>query len=227
MTKFLSLTFLIFLLPILSEPTFARSTTDAPLAEIIQKIEKAHELIRDLKANFIQETHFAGFETVVQSEGKLFFKKPGRLRWKYEKPNQDEVIVNSKRIWIYTPDLQQVIIQPFTSFSDSQIPLRFLVEIDHLDQDFKVHWTKDSSLKSKDKLFALTLFPKNPEATMDKIFLEVNPHTFLIQTIKMIEKNGNQSFITFDRIKTNSGLKDKLFAFKPPKGIEVIDMTAQ
>ena len=227
MTKRLALTFLIFILPALSKPSIAKSTTDPPLPEIIQKIEKAHESIRDLKAGFIQETHFGGFETGVQSKGKLFFKKPGRLRWKYEEPNQDEVIVNSNRIWIYTPDLQQVIIRPFSNFSDSQIPLRFLVEVEHLDQDFRVEWTKQPSPNPKDSKLAITLFPKDPQANMDKILLEVNPENYLITKIQMFDKNGNRSLITFNQILTNTRLKDKLFTFKPPRGIEVIDMTDQ
>ena len=200
--------------------------TDRSLEETIRKIESFHEAIRDFQAEFQQVTRFEGFETVVSSKGRLYFKKPGRLRWVYLEPNRDEIWVDQDRIWIYTPDLKQVIITPFSEFSDSQIPLHLLVEVAHLNRDFEIKWTgfwngdeaSDPIDRSK-----ITLRPKRREASLDKIEIEVDPEQFFITRIDLFESNGNLSSFTFSRIKTNTGLNDKLFTFRVPKGIEVIE----
>jgi outer membrane lipoprotein carrier protein len=200
--------------------------TDRSLEETIRKIESSHEAIRDFQAEFQQVTRFEGFETIVSSKGQFYFKKPGRLRWEYLEPNRNEIWVDQDRIWIYTPELKQVIITPFSEFSDSQIPLHLLVEVAYLDRDFEIKWTDfrngDDASDSIDRS-KLTLRPKRHKASLDKIEIEVDPEQFFISRIDLFESNGNQSSFTFNRIKTNTGLNDKLFTFIVPKGIEVIE----
>ena len=208
-------------------PNPRAEATDRSLEETIRKIEAAHEAIGDFKAEFQQVTRFEGFETVVSSKGRLYFKKPGRLRWEYLEPNQNQVVVNQDRIWIFTPELKQVIVIPFSEFSDSQIPLHLLIEFAHLDRDFDITWTgfHESGEKSDsmDRI-KLTLRPKKKEAGFDKIEIELDSGRYFITRIDLFESNSNLSSFTFSGIKTNTGLNDKLFAFTVPKGIEVIEM---
>jgi outer membrane lipoprotein carrier protein len=200
--------------------------TDRSLEETIRKIETSHEAIRDFQAEFQQVTRFEGFETVVSSKGRLYFKKPGRLRWEYLEPNRNEVVVHQDKIWVFTPELKQVIIIPFSEFSDSQIPLHLLIEVAHLNRDFEIKWTNSrGGNEASDPIdrSKLTLRPKEREASLDKIEIEVDPERYLITRIDLFENNGNLSSFTFSRMKTNTGLNDKLFTFRVPNGIEVIE----
>lgn len=199
---------------------------DVPLSEVVGKIQSVYETTQDLKADFHQVTRFEGFEAVVASSGKLYIKKPGRLRWDYVSPNQNQVVVNQDRIYLFTPELKQVIISPFAHISDSQIPLHFLMGVGRLDQDFEVRWAepKDAAgTATGPERLVLMLLPKDSKAGLEKIRMEVNPKRYLITQLDLFENNGNTSSFTFSRIETNMGLKDKLFIFTAPKGVEVIE----
>ncbi len=202
-------------------------TTDLSISEIIHHIEATYESISDFKADFHQITRFSGFESIVASEGRLYIKKPGRLRWEYRKPNRNQVVVNRNRVWIYTPELKQVIIRPFTQATYSQIPVRLLAEVEHLDRDFVIERidtrNANKTPPGKDRL-NLRLRPRRSNGNLKKIDLEVDPKRYLITRIDLHDISGNRSEIVFDHVKTDVGLKDQLFNFVAPKGIEVIEM---
>ena len=212
--------------------SFASETgpSDPALSEVIRKIQTVYESTQDLQADFQQITRFEGFETEVASTGRLYLKKPGMLRWDYISPNQNQVTVNQDRIWIFSPELQQVIVSPFAALSDSQMPLHLLMGMGRLDRDFEVRWSDpphangstSSKTKGQERL-GLTLRPRDPKTGLEKIGMEVSPEQYYITQLDLFESNGNSSSLTFSRIKPNMGLSDKLFIFTAPKGVEVIE----
>ena len=223
--KFLPILALVFSLQGISSPDLARAgTADSGLSEIMKKIESAHQVIQDLQAEFSQTTHFKGFDSAVESEGRVYFKKPGRLRWEYSKPNQNQVVINTEHIWIYTPEIKQVIVRPFSVMSYSQVPLRLLADVENLDRDFIIEQKDPGGDNKKDRPYRLILRPIHPGGEIDRIELEVDPDRLLITRINLFETNGSFSEISFKSIKTNVRLKDKQFVFDVPKGIEVIEM---
>jgi outer membrane lipoprotein-sorting protein len=43
-----------------------------------------------------------------------------------------------------------------------------------------------------------------------------------VRAIEVLDPQGNQSRFTFDDIRENVGLRDQLFRFDVPKGVEVV-----
>jgi outer membrane lipoprotein carrier protein len=218
------LVFGIFLSALSFHNASGAGTDEAELSNIMKRIETSHQSVHDLQADFSQTTHFKGFETAVESEGRVYFKKPGRLRWEYSKPNKNQVVINTEHIWIYTPELKQVIVRPFSAMSYSQVPLRLLADVENLDRDFSIEQTGPGGDNTRDRSYRLTLRPKQTGGEIDRIELVVDPGSLLITRIHLYETNGSFSDISFKSIETNVRLKDKLFVFEAPKGIEVIEM---
>jgi outer membrane lipoprotein carrier protein len=213
------------LLPVLILPDRSRAGAgEHAVSGLMKRIESAHQSIQDLQADFSQTTHFKGFDSTVESVGRVYFKKPGRLRWEYTKPNKNQVVINTEHIWIYTPELQQVIVRPFSAMSYSQVPLRLLADVENLDRDFSIELPAPGGDNTKDRPYRLILRPKQTGGEIDRIELEVDSSRLLITRIHLYETNGSFSDISFKSIRTNVRLKDKLFIFKAPKGIEVIEM---
>ncbi len=192
----------------------------APLPDVIQKVQASYEAVRDLSAEFRQETHYEGFDTVVNSTGRLQIKKPGKLRWDYAEPTPNQVVVADERVWIYTPEQKQVIVQPFAQMSDSQMPLHLLTGSARLDQDFEVRRTTPAT---DAKAIELTLVPRDAAAGLQKIEIRLDPKRYLITAVTLFESNGNRSAFEFNKIRTNTGLADEVFVFKKPKGVELIE----
>lgn len=197
------------------------SAIESPLADVIQKTQAAYESTSDWKAEFKQTTTIEGFDTTIDSNGNLYIKKPGKLRWDYLKPNKNQIVVNHEKIWIYTPEQNQVIVSAFSQISDSQLPLHLLTGVGRLDKDFDVAW-KNPSQPMANGIPTLALTPKAPGTGLTKLWLTLDPVRFYITELTLFEANGNQSHFWFGKIRTNTGLKDPLFIFQPPKGVVVV-----
>ena len=57
---------------------------------------------------------------------------------------------------------------------------------------------------------------------MAKIVLDLNPKTYYIQKVAIHEVSGNVATFQFSNLKPNSGLKNGLFDFSVPAGVEVV-----
>jgi outer membrane lipoprotein carrier protein len=205
----------------------AASAAPAPavensLADVVRNIQAAYENTSDWKAEFQQVTRIEGFDSPITSRGKLYIKKPNKLRWDYSEPNRHQIMVNEETIWIYTPELNQVIVSPFAEISDSQLPLHLLSGVGRLDQDFTVQWA-DPAKPRPQGVPALTLIPKDPQTGLTRLRMEVDPESYFITRLTLFEANGNESRFQFAQIRNNTGLKDRFFIFTPPKGVVVVE----
>src|SRR5689334_17593379 len=52
--------------------------------EVMKRLQARYEKTKDLQADFTQKTTIEGFERPMTSSGKVYIKKPGRLRWRSE-----------------------------------------------------------------------------------------------------------------------------------------------
>ena len=73
----------------------------------------------------------------------------------------------------------------------------------------------------------LDLVPVKPEEGVKKLQVAVNRETFQIEKVVLFDPYGNVTTLTFSAIELNRDLPDSLFAFKPPAGVEVMDMGKQ
>ena len=198
------------------------SVVENSLTEVTQKIQAAYERTTDWKAEFEQVTRIEGFDSPITSRGTVYIKKPGKLRWDYREPNHHQILVNEQKIWIYTPEQKQVIVSPFAEISDSQLPLHLLSGVGRLDRDFTVQWTDPTQPRPQNPP-ALTLVPKDPNTGLTKLLMEVDPATYFITRLTLVETNGNQSRFQFAQIRNDTGLKDRFFIFTPPKDVVVVE----
>ena len=60
--------------------------------------------------------------------------------------------------------------------------------------------------------------PNHPEAP--SIAIEIRKETY----VPLYDLQGNITNVSFSDIKIDAGIKDSLFAFKIPKGVEVIEI---
>src|SRR5574343_1212912 len=65
---------------------------------------------RTLKADFAQTS--AGGFTGGKSQGTMAISRPGKFRWAIAKPFQQLMVGDGSRIWLYDPELKQVIVRP-------------------------------------------------------------------------------------------------------------------
>ena len=66
--------------------------------------------MKNFKANFEQSVFDESGQLLEETEGLVTFKMPNYFKWLYKKPHKNQIISDGQEIYIYDPDLAQVII---------------------------------------------------------------------------------------------------------------------
>jgi outer membrane lipoprotein carrier protein len=185
--------------------------------EVVQKIESAYDKLQDIEAGFTQKILFKDFATPFISKGAVYLK-PGKMRWDYREPTHQQIFVDGEKVLYYVPEHQQVVKSNLALEADSHVPIHLLSGTTRLSKDF------DIALQEEEKeMRRLELVPKDPNMKTVKIEIEVSAPSYLIQKVTLHESNGNRSVFDFSDMRVNRGLKDSVFTFAIPKGVEVVE----
>lgn len=193
--------------------------------EVAKRLQARYEKTKDLQADFTQKTLIEGFERPVMSSGKVYIKKPGRLRWSYLNPAVEDIYVNRDDVKVYVPEHKQVMIGKLTQMASSKAPLELLQGAARLDESFDIEPTSGNG-KGVGGIRLLTLIPKQNASesgkTLQRIVVEVFPKTYFIRTVSLYELSGNVSTFEFSAPQANVGMNDEPFELKLPSDVEVV-----
>ncbi|MFQ5737307.1 MAG: outer membrane lipoprotein carrier protein LolA, partial [Thermodesulfobacteriota bacterium] len=147
---------------------------------------------------------------------KVYLKKPGKMRWDYREPVKDEIVSNGKTVWVYQPDLNQVISRPADAAA-SGIATDFLSGIGDLEKDFDIRLAAQDT-----ETWTLELTPRTPQPNLKKLLMDVDKKSMLAVKTRVFDHFGNETQVSFNDIKINNALTDLMFEFIPPEGASVI-----
>jgi outer membrane lipoprotein carrier protein len=203
-------------------PLLAWATGSAPsLEEAVQRLEATYKGIRDLKATFEQAAFNRTLNQTLPARGTLYLKKPGKLRWEYSTPAPQQIVSDGKQLWVYTPELKQVNVtgapQALAGPAGS-----FLQGLGQVREHFQVRFLNPAQPTDPDGLVVLDLTPKQPQPTMARLVLSVDPRSHLVRKAVVYDELGNTVTVRFLEVAVNPGLADTLFVFVPPAGVTVV-----
>ena len=193
--------------------------------EVMKRLQARYEKTKDLQADFTQKTTIEGFERPMTSSGKVYIKKPGRLRWNYLDPSAEDIYVQGDDVKVYVPEHKQVLVGKLTHMAASRAPLELLQGAAKLDASFEAEPTPGKG-RGVGGIRLVTLVPKSHDAeahgTVQRIVVEVFPKTYFIRSLSLHEVSGNVSNFEFSSLQSNIGLDDDLFVPKFPPDVEVV-----
>jgi outer membrane lipoprotein carrier protein len=198
------------------------------LRTVLERMQKRYDQAKDLRARFSQNYTRAVVGRATLSTGTLTFKKPGRMRWDYEKPEPRMFLSTGQVLWLYEPEEKQAFKQDLKS---SQLPaaLAFLMGKGKLTDEFEIAFAPEPAAEAKEKLpgrpgdIRLQLSPKQPQSTYKSILFVVDPKEFLVRESVLVDAQGNANHFTFDNLEVNTKVADSLFKWNPPAGVRVVD----
>lgn len=192
-----------------------------PVKDLVKKVEARYQKTTDLTAEFAQTTSVRGFASAIKSAGRVYLKRPGKLRWDYLEPTLEQIFVENDKVQFYIPEHKQVLNGQLSRMANSQAPLQLLQGIGRLDEHYLVALAPDGARGNGGlPILSLTLPDGGPD--QPRIVIEVDAATHYLRRVELHDVNGNVSTFTFSALKANSGLRDDLFVFTVPKGVEVI-----
>src|SRR5207247_1008674 len=79
-----------------------------PRDQVVRDLEEAYSRMLDLRAEFTQTAFNKSLNQTIPAEGTVYLKKGGKLRWEYKEPTPQAIVSDGKKLWVYTPALNQV-----------------------------------------------------------------------------------------------------------------------
>ena len=183
--------------------------------EVVQLSQKHYRGIRTLQADFSQV--YRAHMVRDEEHGILMLKKPRKMYWEYRDPVEKYLIANGKRAYFYVPRDRQVFIY---ELEDDPLFL-FLMGEGQVARDFEIVFETEE-LPHQDENFLIRLTPREEEASLSQILLEIAPSSYQIERLVAIEPIGARNDYILKNVREDVSIPDRRFRFKPPKGVEIV-----
>jgi outer membrane lipoprotein carrier protein len=190
--------------------------------EVVDKVQETCSQIQDLSARFQQTATNRSLGQVQEASGLFLLRRPGKMRWEYQKPEARLFVTDGKTLWDFRPADRQVVVQDVGGAFASRLPVAFLAGDCQLRRDFEITALEHSGTRRSPTALILDLRPKQVEAGISRMLLEVSLRTYTVERTTLFDAHANTTVIAFTHLKVNPGLGDQPFQFTPPPGVTVI-----
>jgi outer membrane lipoprotein carrier protein len=190
--------------------------------EVVDRVEATCARVEDLSARFHQTVTNRAAGAIQEASGVFLTKRPGKMRWEYQKPEARLFVTDGETLWAYSPADRQVVVQDVGEAFASRMPLSFLAGDCQLRREFAVSAVENAATRDATRFMILDLRPKHPEGGIARMLLEVNLQTYTVEKTTIFDAAGNTTVIALTDLKLNSGLSDQQFQFTPPAGVTVV-----
>jgi outer membrane lipoprotein carrier protein len=185
---------------------------------LARSVQQRYDKVRDFFADFVHTYRGGVLKKQATERGTVAVKKPGRMRWMYTHPEKKAFVSDGTRIYSYIPQDRQVIVSSLPKEDEATTAVMFLAGKGDVTRDFSASYGTGGPVGT----LALKLVPKRAERDYDALVLFLDPATLQIRALTTTDRQGGESTFTFSNMKENLGLSDKEFAFRIPRGVDVI-----
>lgn len=185
--------------------------------DVLERVKKRYDAIDDAQLRFSQKTRFELSKVEQNVSGTLWMKKNNRYR---VETGDQTIVTDGVTVWSYSAANNQVLIDRFKMDENSISPERILM---HSPTEYT------PSILGKDKIgktdvLVLKLVPRNDQSMIKTMKVWVDNATWLIKKVEILDVNGKQTEYLITDLHINSGVKDSLFTYQIPEGVEVVDL---
>lgn len=180
-------------------------------------LERLRTFVHDTqtaRANFTQTVTDRNGRPKQQASGEFAISRPGKFRWSVDKPYQQLLVGDGERVWIYDPDLNQVV-KRRADQALGTTPAALLAGRDDVERAFDWH-----DLPAADGLDWLGATPKDKESSFTEIRLGFDGAA--LAALDILDNFGQRTRIKLSKLERNPKLAPDLFKFTPPKGADVV-----
>ena len=189
-----------------------------------------------MRANFL-ELYSENGQIVRSEAGIAYFRKPGKMRWEYQKPEKNLFLVDGKDAWFYTPVDHTATKIPARQSDDWRTPLALLTEGARLSKvcdrivEANLPVTPEPDLTQREgKGFECILKNSSPKTDLEysgkskmRVFLEVRTDTGELARVLIQSPGSVQTEFRFKDWEIDPPLADALFKFSPPPGVVIVN----
>lgn len=150
-----------------------------------------------------------------RSTGVFYLQRPGKFRWNYQKPYNQEIVSGAGKVWFYDKDLEQVTAKKLTQAIGSTPALLLTGEVP-LEKNFTIENQSD-----EEGIAIIKLIPKSEESGFK--YVQIGLENNVLVGMELNDNFGQLTRIYFENLKTGLRLDPILFTFTPPPGVDVFE----
>jgi outer membrane lipoprotein carrier protein len=206
-------------------------------AEIASRLESRYRSARTLQATFLERYTESG--RLLRSEaGTAYFRRPGKMRWEYERPEKNLFLVDGKTAWFYVPADHTVTRVPAKQSGDLRTPLALLAGqmkisrvCSHIDFSDAEEPLVDGNavlrcmLRGEKQDTARAGEPENAlgAGANDAVFFEVVRDSGELARLMVRQGGGVEVEFRFENWRIDPPLPDSMFRFQPAAGVAIVN----
>ena len=179
-----------------------------------ERLDRFLSGMRTLNADFTQQVFDENRSRIDDSRGTFSLARPNRFRFEYFAPQPTLIIADGERIYIYDPELKQVMVRGIDTTIGST-PALLLSSDRPLGEDFE-----QRELGENSGLVWVGLRPRAPDSTFSDIRLGFDDQT--LRMMEMADNFGQVTQMRFERMDTEAPVDEALFRFTPPADVDVL-----
>lgn len=190
-------------------------------ASLAHELEKRYQSVTSLQANFVQRLVHLDSGAEETRNGMLVFQRPNNIYWEIEAPNSELIVLNNTALWNYLPKDKTVTKYRPEVSPETRMLLDVLTGQSALTTNFSI-----TEIGRENGLVQLRLMPHEPSTQLTEAALWVDTQEKLVKKVQITDFYGNINEVRFVNLKINPAIKAGQFSFSPPKGVTVIDKSA-
>ncbi|MHB8053756.1 MAG: LolA family protein [Candidatus Aminicenantales bacterium] len=212
-----------FILFVLGYPVFGASARQNPERDILVRTESTLAGLSSLQADFEQAYFSATVSTPLREKGRLYYRKPGLMRWEYQGGTSQVVVLNNSVLETYDPEENQLIRQQVPEDQVQGTIFGLISGQARLAETYRVENSPFPGAEGAVHQLKLTPVEEGETAY---ILVEIDARTSLLRRAIIFDWAGNKNEFAFSRLKTNLLLDPDLFTLKVPADCEIIEDAA-
>ena len=161
---------------------------------------------------FSQSVYDNKSQLIEEANGEVVFKKPHFFKWIYQAPHQNQIIGDGETVYIYDPDLSQVIMSKFSQSKNNNPANIFF--LNNIEEYFKV-----TKILIEDEIWYRC---ESKSKDIDYQSIEISFNEDKIQGMRVVDGLQNKIIINFLNILQNPNIDEASFLFNVPDNVEVI-----
>ncbi len=187
----------------------------AAAAGSLDSLGRFYDNVITYTARFDQVVLDEGLNTIEESAGVMQIARPGRFRWDYEPPNEQTIVGDGTRVWIYDIELEQITVRPQERLL-GRTPATILAGSGDFTTNYEVR-----DLGPAGSLEWVGIKPRDNDSGFND--MRIGFEGDALRTIELIDGLGQTTRITMNNGTENEPAEDSRFTLTPPEGVDVID----
>lgn len=185
----------------------------------LDSLDRFFETVQTYTARFQQVILDEGLNPIEESSGVMQIARPGRFRWDYEPPNEQHIVSDGQKVWLYDIELEQITVRS-QERSLGKTPATLLAGSSDIKSNYEIR-----DLGQTGVLVWVGMKPKDSESGFSDMRIGFEDDELRI--MELVDGLGQTTRITLTEASENQEIDDARFILAPPEGVDIIDETTQ